>query len=314
MSALPDIGVVQFNIKGFEHYDPKKPFIHVLSDEEFDKLYSEGKANYVPRVAKSDDMGANFARDLTRVVAGLIPAARILKWGKAGLTATGLVAAKSQKGKLRRAAEYVGDVTSVGAVGSLFAFKPYEPRLANSMTEFVDNTPVEFTQPFFEWMEADDSNSKAKERAMIMLESVIADMTVLSGFSVFAKVLKRERNLLKAEKAGASPEQLEKINQAEIKSITSQEIDDVVYPPSMTPSKQKAKEVLTTLQKIYKNPEKLVKVGEGETKNSRIFLEANTLSEEGLESTIKNIASAIVKGDDVALHTLGRDPLINTRL
>ena len=304
-----------FNIKGFENYDPNRPTISFMSDSEWDKLHAEDKVSFMPTVEKSDDVGHQLTRSLSNVVAGLIPAAKIIKGVKGVATGVGIGTAATTSSKAVKGLKKFGDITAVGTLGSVFSFKPYEPRMANSMTEFVENTPFEVSQPFFEWLEASDDNSEVEERFKIALESMLMDGILVGAYSTFFKVFKRERSLMKAEAGGATPQQLEEVNKIGINTVNSGEVLDVVYPPSRTPIKEQAKAEVQSLKNTSKDSEEFVKLGDVDNTAGQTVLQASTLSETGVTNVVKSLAKAMATGDEVgastAMSLVGRDPLIN---
>ena len=68
-----------FNIKGFENYDPSKPTLFFMSPEEWMEKSKKGEITHWPSVKKSEDAGQQVTRSVTNVIAGLIPAFKIVK-------------------------------------------------------------------------------------------------------------------------------------------------------------------------------------------------------------------------------------------
>ena len=205
-----------FNIPGVENYNPKYPFVWKMSDEDFDALKAEDKISYLPKIAESDSVGAQFTRDMTNILSGIYGGSVISNFGK------GVI-----KGAGGKVPNVLSKWIAPGILGSLFSFKPHEPRLSDSVAELVENTPLEITQPFFEWLKSDKDSSKTEERFKIALESVLLDFGVIGGLktgkAIFNKiygVFKRDKNLLKAELNNATPEELAEINAREIAEIT----------------------------------------------------------------------------------------------
>ena len=316
------------NFKGFENYDPERPAISFMSDEEFSELRSQDKISYRPYVKPSKSAGATLTRNLTRVVAGLIPANKVLKgakWASKGWSSTASVATKAPSSRVVKGLQKYGEFTSVGTLGSVFSFKPYEPRIADDMAGFVQDTPFQVTQPFFEWMSSADSDSEVEERFKIALESMIIDATLVGvaipAFSTFFKVFRRERKLAKAEASGAPVEDLQAINDIEVASINSGDIADIVHPPSQLPKKVEARKTIAELRANADNAEDFVPVGEGATLvddiTSKTVIEGVSISTEGLTKAVKSVARAVVTGDEVgssaAMQINNRQPLINLK-
>lgn len=305
-----------FNIKGFKNYDPNRDTISFMSDEEFDELHKQDKVSFMPSIKKSDSAGATLTRNLTKVISGLLPAARILKGAKAGAVGLGIVS-KAPTSKVVKGLQKYAEFTSIGTLGSVFAFKPFEPRIADDMVGFVRDTPFEVTQPFFEWMSSADSDSAAEERFKIALEAMVIDAALVGvaipAFSTFFKVFKRERKLAKAEMSGAPVDDLNAINDLEVAAINSGDAADVVYPPSLAPVKVEAREVITQLKNTATDAEDFVPIGAVDDVSNKAVLESVSLSTEGINNAVKALAKAAVTGEDVAPHFMmgNRTPLIN---
>jgi len=313
-----------FNIKGFKNYDPDRPTISFMSDEEFDELYAQDKVSFMPSIAKSTSNTANLTRNLSRVIAGLVPAAKVLKGVKGLSSPVGAalgVAKKPVTSKVAKGLQKYADFTAMGTLGSVFAFKPYEARIADDMVGFVKDTPFEVTQPFFEWMSSADSDSEVEERFKIALEAMIIDAMLVGvavpAFSTFFKVFKRERKLAKAEMAGAPIEDLQAINDIEVASINSGDMADVIYPPSMTPVKVEARNLVNELKNKASNPEDFIPVGTKDDTISQKVVDSISLSSDGLKRAVQAIGKAYSSGDEVALSAAmeltGRQPLINIK-
>jgi len=313
-----DSGKLVFNIKGFKNYDPNRDTISFMSDEEWDELHSQDKVSFMPFIKKSNDAGATLTRNLSKVIAGLIPAAKIAKGVKAGSVALG-IAKKAPSSKMVKGLQKYAEFTSVGTLGSVFAFKPFEPRIADDMVGFVKDTPFEVTQPFFEWMSSADSDSVAEERFKIALEAMVIDAALVGvaipAFSTFFKVFKRERKLAKAEMQGAPLDELNAINDIEIAAINSGDAADVMYPPSLTPIKVEAREAVSQLKDSALDVEDFIPLGAVDDVSNKVVLESVSLSTEGVNNAVKALARAAVTGEDVGLSATmqiaGRTPLIN---
>jgi hypothetical protein len=307
-----------FNFKGFKNYDPSKPSIFFMSDEEWDKLHAEDKVSFMPAINKSSSTGAGILRSVSNIASALFPASKLLN-----LKALGAPSATSSTAV--KVAQKFGGFTAVGTLGSVFAFKPYEPRLANSMVDFVKDTPFEVTQPFFEWMQSDDSNSALEERFLIALESVILDGLIVTTalpavklFSTTAKAFKRERKLIKAEAGGALPEELQVINDMEVASIKTGDISDMIYPPSFTPLKVKSRETIAKLKESSSDGQNIITVGALDDTTNKTVVEAVSLSTEGVNNAVKALAKAAAAGENVgasaSMVASNRQPIINLKM
>ncbi len=163
---------VIFNIPGLKNYDKTRPYMFLMEGDEFDKLKEEQKISYLPQIANEGTATFEFTRTMGKVIRGIQMGSTITKpfTGKTGALA------------------YVAP----GAVGSQISFNPYEERTANLINEIIQDTPYEVAAPFFEWLQADDSNSEAEERFKMALESIALDAT----FGAVFKLWRARRNIL----------------------------------------------------------------------------------------------------------------------
>jgi hypothetical protein len=72
------------------------------------------------------------------------------------------------------------------------------------IAETVQDTPVEFVGPFFEWLQADPENSEAEERFKMLLESYVVD----AAFSPIFRLMKGRKEIIKAELEGKSADEI----------------------------------------------------------------------------------------------------------
>ena len=212
---------VVFNIPGLKNYDPNRDIVSLMSGREFHALKREDKISYMPQIHRADNPASQISYDVGRVLGGIYIARNTLGVGQygalAGMSRAG-VSVASPTSLVGRGIMKGYDITSVGALGSVLSFKPYEPRLANSLAEFVENTPYDVMMPFLDWLGADDNSKELEERFKIALESIILDVGVVGALKLF-KVFKREKKLMRAELDGATPEALEQINKESVDEI-----------------------------------------------------------------------------------------------
>ena len=168
---LMDFKVI-FNIPGLKNYDPKRDFVSVMSDDEFMKLKDEQKISYMPQIVNEGTPMYEFTRTMGKVVRGLQIGGTVTK----PFTSLAPQAMGVQKGL---------DLLAPGAVASQIAFNPYEERASNMINEIIQDTPIEVASPFFEWLQADDSNNIAEERFKMALESIVLDAAFGSVFKLF---------------------------------------------------------------------------------------------------------------------------------
>lgn len=233
---VPDILTdrLVLNIPGLDHYDPNKEFIFTMSNDEFNKLYENNQISHAPTIQQSDSVAGQLTREFSKALVGIYAARAPLgvaggsfaKLGKLAAGTKAVTTGTQQTSKILSGIDYLAP----GVIGSMFSYKPDEPRLANSLSEIVENTPLEFSKAFFTWMSASEDEATAEAYFKMALESVTLDIGV-KGFSKLFKMFKRERSLLKAESRGASEDQLDIINKETLDDLINN--PNIELPPSL---------------------------------------------------------------------------------
>ena len=214
--VIPDDMLV-FNIPGLKNYDEKKPFIDIISREEFNKMKEKKQISYLPQMMNEGSATFEFTRTMGKVIQSLQMGGVVTK----PFTSVMPQALGVQKGL---------EIIAPGAVASQLAFMPYEERFSNMMTEVVQDTPFDLTQPFFEWLQADDNNNIAEERFKMALESIVLD----AAFGTVFKLYKARRDIMKGILNKKAPEEL-----AEIETQAVARINDTKHTKKELPSSEK---------------------------------------------------------------------------
>ena len=225
----PRRDLMMVNLPFLKNYDPARDYVFTMPATEFNSLKEEKKVSYMPNIIDEQTEVGNFTRTMTKVLRGL-------SIGK-GLTNKALTSPvfRSVGPKSKQFLEY----TTPGAVASQIAFQPHEERISNMVAEVVQDTPVEFVGPFFEWMQADPDNSEAEERFKMLLESYVADI----AFSPIFRLLKGRKEVLKAELEGKSIDEIITIehqaaNRLMATKIAQSEVPLSKFKPSKTASQK----------------------------------------------------------------------------
>ena len=218
------------NLPFLKNYDPARDYVFTMPATEFNALKEEKKVSYFPNIIDEQTEVGDFTRTMTKVLRGL-------SIGK-GLTNKALTSPvfRSVGPKSKQFLEY----TTPGAVASQIAFQPHEERISNMVAEVVQDTPVEFVGPFFEWMQADPDNSEAEERFKMLLESYVADI----AFSPIFRLLKGRKEVLKAELEGKSIDEIITIEHQAANRLMATKIAQSEVPLS------RAKPTKTASQKV----------------------------------------------------------------
>jgi len=198
----------------------------------------------LPEVAQPKTTAGQFVRDAGSLLGSIVGAGKLLKVGNVFQGTT----------KLARTGRFLAP----GAIASAIGLEPYEARLSN----ILDDYPT-LQNPITDLLRSDSENSITEERVLSAIESIGLDAATFGLFRLIAKpltyVLRREWRLNKAVSEGATPEQINKINEDSIVEIT-----EVTEKAKKTKAKPKVEESttfstkeLTTMKEFFKNPQSI---------------------------------------------------------
>jgi len=263
--VLPEVAdsKLMLNIPGLQNYDPARPYVFTMSGREFRALKREKKATYLPVIVDDKTEAGKFTRDMSKVVSSLVSGKKVTDR---------MLSSPMFKSVPPRAIELL-EYTTPGAVASPLPFMPYEERVSNMIAESVQDTPVEFVAPFFEWLQADPENSVAEERFKMLLESYVLD----TAFRPVYNLLKGRKELIRAELDGKSVEEIATIEQQAMSRMLATKITQAEVPLS------RVKQTKSAVQKVL---------------NAK--LEDPTIL--ASPHTAKQIVNNLVHGDFKAIH------------
>ena len=198
----------------------------------------------LPEVAQPKTTAGQFVRDAGSLLGSIVGAGKLLKVGNVFQGTT----------KLARTGRFLAP----GAIASAIGLEPYEARLSNILDDYPS-----LQNPITDLLRSDSENSITEERVLSAIESIGLDAATFGLFRLIAKpltyVLRREWRLNKAVAEGATPEQINKINEDSIVEIT-----EVTEKAKKTKAKPKVEESttfstkeLTTMKEFFKNPESI---------------------------------------------------------
>ena len=222
---------LMLNLPFLKNYDPARDYVFTMPADEFNALKEKDKVSYMPNIIDERTEVGDFVRNMTKVFRGL-------SIGR-GVTDKALTSPlfKSVGPKSKQFVEY----TTPGAVASQIAFQPHEERISNMIAETVQDTPVEFVGPFFEWLQADPENSEAEERFKMLLESYVADI----AFSPIFRLMKGRKEIIKSEIEGKSVGEIIETEQKAANRLAQTKITEADQPLSrLKPSKTASQKVL----------------------------------------------------------------------
>ena len=216
--ALYDKKLV-FNIPGLKNHDPARPFVFTMDEEEFESLKEEKRISYLPQFMNKGTATYEFTRTMGSVLNGLKIGGTITK----PFTSVYTPLIKGSK-QVQSAAGFVAP----GLVGSQISFNPYDDRASNMINEIIQDTPFEVASPFFEWLQADDSNTEAEERFKMALESIVLD----AAFGTVFKLYKARRDILKGTLFKKSPEEIAEIERQNLARLNDKKVKKEELPTS----------------------------------------------------------------------------------
>ena len=222
---------LMLNLPFLKNYDPARDYVFTMPADEFNGLKEKDKVSYMPNIIDERTEVGDFVRNMTKVFRGL-------SIGR-GVTDKALTSPlfKSVGPKSKQFVEY----TTPGAVASQIAFQPHEERISNMIAETVQDTPVEFVGPFFEWLQADPDNDEAEERFKMLLESYVADI----AFSPIFRLMKGRKEIIKSEIEGKSVGEIIETEQKAANRLAQTKITEADQPLSrVKPSKTASQKIL----------------------------------------------------------------------
>ena len=251
---------LMFNLPFLKNYDPARDYLFTMSGREFKELKREKKVSYMPNMIDEQTTVGEFTRNMTKVIRGL-------HIGHAGTTKMlAHPVFRSVGPRAKATLEY----TTPGLVANHLAFKPYEERISNMISETVVDSPLEMTKPFFDWLAADEDNEWWEERYKMSLEGYIADLLFVPVF----RLMKGRKEILKAELEGRNVDEIVMIEE----QAQSRMLAKAVAREELPMSSKKIKPTKSAAQKVL----------DAKLEDPTIF---------SSPATAKKMAEALVKGD-----------------
>ena len=198
----------------------------------------------LPEVAQPKTTAGQFVRDAGSLLGSIVGAGKLLKVGNVFQGTT----------KLARTGRFLAP----GAIASAIGLEPYEARLSN----ILDDYPT-LQNPITDLLRSDSENSITEERVLSAIESIGLDAATFGLFRLIAKplayVLRREWRLNKAVAEGATPEQINKINEDSIVEITevTEKAKKTKAKPKIEESTTFSTKELTSMKEFFKNPQSI---------------------------------------------------------
>ena len=198
----------------------------------------------LPEVAQPKTTAGQFVRDAGSLLGSIVGAGKLLKVGNVFQGTT----------KLARTGRFLAP----GAIASAIGLEPYEARLSNILDDYPS-----LQNPITNLLRSDSENSITEERVLSAIESIGLDAATFGLFRLIAKpltyVLRREWRLNKAVAEGATPEQINKINEDSIVEITevTEKAKKTKPKPKVEESTTFSTKELTTMKEFFKNPQSI---------------------------------------------------------
>ena len=207
--------VWRFTVCGISTIDPD---VSITPNETLKAIFDYD----LPEVAQPKTTAGQFVRDAGSLLGSIVGAGKLLKVGNVFQGTT----------KLARTGRFLAP----GAIASAIGLEPYEARLSNILDDYPS-----LQNPITDILRSDSENSITEERVLSAIESIGLDAATFGLFRLMAKpltyVLRREWRLNKAVAEGATPEQINKINEDSIVEIT-----EVTEKAKKTKAKPKVEE------------------------------------------------------------------------
>ena len=263
--ALDYVGLdhnIVFNLPGLQGYDPDKDMVFISSDGYLEDKIEKGEAFHLPEYPEPEYGINKVLKPLARYMSGFLMVRSVLP------------------------AQYdtLGFGRDLG--GTLMTFKPHEPRLADSLEEFVENTPIPLVEGVVTYLKSDPNDTEAEGYLKMVIEGSAIGSLGDAAVGLSMHIYKNAKIYYNAKNAGLSEGQLDRIS--EIGAADIKEYMDGI------PKTQENMEALEKLRKLLKKKQtqERIKTPKGSPKKeTKAHLEKMTPEEE-------LILKAIALGDD----------------
>ena len=266
-----------FNLPGLVGYDSSKPLVFLSSDGYLEEKIREGEAFHLPTYPEPEYKINQVVKPLSRYLAGFLLARRAIP------------AKYDPKGYAR------------DAVGSVLAFEPNEPRLADLLEEYVEDTPIPLLEGVIHFLKSDPDDSASWGYLKLILEGSAIGKGGEGLVMLSMLTYGTARKYYHAMKEGASNEDL-----AQITEVGAAEIK--AYMDGVPKTKENA-DALEKFKKIAKKKEReeAKKVPKGTTKTGtkvhkekmtpeeELVLKAVALNDKDITDAVLSILSGNIK-------------------
>jgi len=189
--ALDYIGLdhnVVFNLPGIKGYDETKDMVFLSSDGYLEDKIEKGEASHLPEYPEPEYSINKVLKPLSRYLSGFLMARAVLP------------AQFDPKGFGR-------DI-----LGTVATFKPHEPRLSDSLEEFIEDTPIPLLEGVVTYLKSDPNDSEAEGYLKMIIEGSGIGKLGDAMVGLTMKIYKNAKTYYSGVNGGLSPGQLDKIS------------------------------------------------------------------------------------------------------
>ena len=263
--ALDYVGLdhnLVFNLPGLQGYDKTKPLAFISSDGYLEDKIEKGEAFHLPEYPEPEYSVNKVLKPLARYMSGFLMVRSVLP------------------------AQYdtLGFGRDLG--GTLMTFKPHEPRLADSLEEFVEDTPIPLVEGVVTYLKSDPNDTEAEGYLKMVIEGSAIGSLGDAMVGLTMNIYKNAKVYYNAKNAGLSEGQLAKVS-----NIGAADIKEYMDGIPKTMENEQALEKLRKLLKKKQTQERIKTPKGSPKKETKAHLEKMTPEEE-------LILKAIALGDD----------------
>ena len=272
--ALDYIGLdhnVVFNLPGIKGYDETKDMIFLSSDGYLEDKIEKGEAFHLPEYPEPEFGINKVLKPLARYLSGFLMARAVLPSGTF-----------IHPSKYKNPIQYDPKGFGRDILGTVATFKPHEPRLSDSLEEFVEDTPIPLLEGVVTYLKSDPNDTEAEGYLKMVIEGSAIGKLGDAMVGLTMKIYKNAKTYYSGVNAGLSPGQLDKIS-----AIGASDIKEYM---DGIPKTQENLKALKKLRKLVKKKEaiELAETPKGSTKKETKAHQEKMTPEE--ELVLKSIA------------------------
>ena len=192
---------VVFNLPGLKGYDEDKDMVFLSSDGYLEDKIEKGEAFHFPEYPEPVYGINKVLKPLARYLSGFLMARAVLPSGTF-----------IHPSKYKNPIQYDPKGFGRDILGTVATFKPHEPRLSDSLEEFVEDTPIPLLEGVVTYLKSDPNDTEAEGYLKMVIEGSAIGKLGDAMVGLTMKIYKNAKTYYSGVNAGLSPGQLDKIS------------------------------------------------------------------------------------------------------